>query len=228
MLKTRLFDLEERVPLSKDSIDSFERAREYDLNARISMRFPLERLISLVAPFCKEGSQILNVGSQSGLLALMFGSLNPKVEILGIEENEFLLKTSEENMMLAAMVKSPAKAIFQSGSFARLPVEDKTADIVLSYLPLFRCADPVKLLKECARVCKPEGLVFIYDIARDAEEGMISFILQYISAGQDEFMGSLKASYTSEEVKELLKKAGLDKWVVTKEQLNLRICSKQI
>ena len=39
--------------------------------------------------------------------------------------------------------------------------------------------------------------MILYDLARDADEGMISFILQYTGANHEEFMGALRSSYAA-------------------------------
>lgn len=227
-MANRFFALEERVPAAENLVPTVDRARGYDLSSRISMRFPMERVVSLLSPYCKEGSQVVEVGSATGLLSLMFGAANPDAHVLGIEENVNLLAVAEENAMLATMAHTPARVEFKKGKFHRLPVIDESADIVFCFLTLYRSSDPVRLLQECARVVKPDGLVFFYEMARDAEEGMISFILQYVNTGQEEFMTSLKASYSSEEVVGLLRESGLDGWHVVKEQLNVRISNREM
>jgi len=186
----------------------------------------MERVLLTLSPLFKEGHQVLVVGSQTGLLPLILGGYSPRAEFFGIEENPYLHEVAEENLALAALARSPARVEFRCASMTELPVDDGEADMVISYLPLHRCSDPVKFFRECNRVCKTNGLVFIYDMARDAEEGIISFILQYVSVGHEEFMGSLRASYTTVEVHELLEEAGLGHWPIARESLNLRVTSK--
>jgi ubiquinone/menaquinone biosynthesis C-methylase UbiE len=227
-MHNRFFDLEQRVPVAENAVQTVDRARGYDLSARISMRFPMERVVSLLSPYYKEGSQVVEVGSSTGLLSLMFGAANPGTLVLGVEENVNMLAVAEENATLATMAHTPARVEFKRGKFHRLPVIDESADIVFSFLTLYRSSDPVRLLQECARIVKPDGLVFFYEMARDAEEGMISFILQYVNTGQEEFMTSLKASYSSDELNDLLKAAGLDGWHLVKEQLNVRISNREM
>ena len=74
-------------------------------------------------------------------------------------------------------------------------------------------------------MCKPDGHIYIYDIARDSDEGMISFILQYISSGQEDFLRELRASYTVTEITEILEKAGLGDWKVTADDVNFSIAN---
>ena len=224
----RMFGLEDRVPLKEERIKDFEGARGYDRVSRISMRFPMENIIKDIKELINPGDTILDVGSQSGLLTLMTAGLHPDCEVFGLEEDSFLNEIAEENLTLATLSQTPGKVEFGCGSLTNMPIDDESADLVISYMPLFRVSDPVAFLKECKRVCKKGGTVFIYDMARDADEGTISFILQYVSSGHEEFMQSLHASYSLVEVQELLKEAGLDSWTVTMESLNLKITSREI
>ena len=220
-----MFDLERRVPLEADPVTSVETARGFDRTARISMYFPMDRMVSLLAERCRRATTVVNPGCQTGLLALMMGGRFPNLSIYGIDDNEFFTEVALENLVLANMAKSPARVDYQQARLDHLPIDDGFADIVTSFMPLHRTPNPEGLLGECARICKPDGLVFLYDLARDAEEGAVSFVLQYINAGQDEFMRSLQASYTSREVADLLERVGLAHWHVAKESLNIRISS---
>lgn len=228
MARNKYFDLEKRVIVPDQAFASVEKCREYDLNLRSSLRLPMARVASLLSQFCKKGSQVLEVGSATGLLSLILGGQHPEVDIYGIEENTNLLQVAEENETLAALVNSPARAEFKYGDLSNFPVEDKSVDIVYSYTVLHRFRDPLQTIKECHRVCKPGGLVMIYDLARDADEGMLFFILQYVSDEQDRFMNALRSSFSKEEMVLMLKEAGLTDWHVVHDEVNLCISSKEL
>lgn len=225
----KYFELEQRIP--SEPIQSIEVARAYDASIRISTRIPMERVIARVSPFCNGGTQILDLGCTTGLLSLMLGGRYPNIKIYGIEEDRLLLQVAEENEVLAVMANSPAKVEFHYGVLSDLSdVESESVDIIVSYSSLHRWSDPVKTLQACSRICKPEGIVVICDLARDAEEGVIQFILQYISSEQDQigFMNTLKASYTVHEIERLFKEANLSHWKVFREGVDLWIISKSL
>jgi ubiquinone/menaquinone biosynthesis C-methylase UbiE len=117
---------------------------------------------------------------------------------------------------------------FEMAKLNRLPFPDDSADIVFSFSSLHRWRRPVETLKECARICKPDGVVIIEDMNRHAEEGHITFILQFVKEGGDEFMRSLQAAYTRDEAAELLQEAGLTDWQVVEEDLGLVISSRPL
>jgi ubiquinone/menaquinone biosynthesis C-methylase UbiE len=225
-MQNRFFDLDTRVPLAADRTPTLDRARGYDLTARVSLRFPMERVTTLLSPLCRPDATVVEVGSATGLLSIMLAAACRGAHVIGIEENAQLLGVAEENSALATIARTPARVEFRHGRLSRIPLNDGSADVVFAFLSLYRSTEPVRMLQECARVCKPDGLIFLYEMARDADEGMISFILQYVNTGQAEFMESLKASYSTSEVADLLLEAGLTDWHITREQLNVRITNR--
>ena len=140
-----------------------------------------------------------------------------------VDDNDNLLQVAEENAALAAIVNSPGMVEFKYAELEELPFPDDSFDVVYSYSALHKWNNPEKVISEIQRVCKDDGKVYLYDIARDSDEGMISFILQYISAGQEDFLRELRASYTTEEVKQILKNTGLDDWNVIADDVNLSV-----
>jgi hypothetical protein len=77
-------------------------------------------------------------------------------------------------------------------------------------------------------VCKPEGVVILYDIARDADEGMISFILQYTGANHERFMNAVRRSFATAEMRAQLESLEFNDWSIACEGINLIVSSKPI
>lgn len=228
MYKVMKDDLKERIPISDDYFNSSEICRQYDVNIRTSTIVPMGKATTALSSFCSEGSRILGVGSRTGMFAIRLGGLNPGTDIIGIEENEKLLEISDENTALITLANSPASVELQYGSFEDLPFEDNSMDVVFSYASLHSWKNPVKTLQEIDRVCKPEGLVYIYEMARDADKSLIAFVLGYISKGHEDFIRELKASYTVNEIKKLLDEAGMGHWIVTREEVNMAITNRKL
>lgn len=223
MKKKKIFQLDSRVKEDMNYFDNIEISRDYDLNIRTSMIVPMGKVTTKVTGMCKEGDLILDIGCATGLLALRIGGQNEDVEITAVDDNDNLLQVAEENAALAAIVNSPGMVEFKYAELEELPFPDDSFDVVYSYSALHKWDNPEKVLQEIKRVCKDDGKVYLYDIARDSDEGMISFILQYISGGQEDFLRELRASYTTEEVQQVLKNAGLDDWKVVADDVNLSV-----
>lgn len=223
MKKKSIFQLENRVKECMNHFDDVETARDYDLNIRTSMYVPMGKVTEKVTAMCNKGDSILDVGCATGLLALRIGGQKEVAEITAVDDNDYLLQVANENAALALLVSSPGTVMFKKAELEKLPFEDDSFDIVYSYSALHKWDNPEKVLKEIKRVCKNDGKIYLHDIARDSNEGMISFILQYISAGQKEFLNELRASYTTKEVQQILQNAGLDDWKVEANTVDLYV-----
>jgi ubiquinone/menaquinone biosynthesis C-methylase UbiE len=55
---------------------------------------------------------------------------------------------------------------FRRGDLQHLPLDDASADVVVANMALHHAPDPVAMLREMARVCKPGGRVVITDAIR--------------------------------------------------------------
>ncbi|KUN04786.1 methyltransferase type 11 [Streptomyces yokosukanensis] len=224
----RLLDLAARVPLARPYPD-IEGVRGYDLGMRRSALMAYKRPTERIVANLREGmTDLVEVGFNTGLLSLHVGGRFPDVAISGVEEIQNLVEVAEDNLTLAVWANMAGDVEFEMARLNHLPFPDDSADIVFSFSSLHRWKRPVDTLKECARICKPDGVVIIEDTNRHAEEGHITFILQFVKEGGDEFMRSLQASYTPEEVADLLGQAGLQDWQVAEEDLGLVISSRPL
>ncbi|QCX80821.1 hypothetical protein C9F11_36190 [Streptomyces sp. YIM 121038] len=225
---TRLLDLDARVPQTAPYAD-IEGVRAYDLGMRRSALMAYKRPTDRIMAHVRDGmTDLVEVGFNTGLLSLHVAGKLPHLAVSGVEENQNLVDVAEDNLTLAVWANTEGDVEFELAKLSRLPFPDDSADIVFSFSSLHRWRRPVETLKECARICKPDGLVIIEDINRHAEEGHITFILQFVKEGGDEFMRSLQSAYCREEAVDLLGQAGLADWHVVEEDLGLVISSRPI
>jgi len=219
----------ERIPLADDPYGSAERARGYDLMvARDSLLYPMERVVSLLGPQSHAGITTANLGSETGILALMYGARCPQVHIIGLEPSTAFLQVAEENLTLARLAGFRARLEFRKSSFLSLPLEDHGVDILFTNNQLYRCDDIVGLLRECRRLVKPDGLVMLYELVRDADPQKLRFVSQWLRDGQKEFWRTVNACYTTAEISAALVSAGLEGWRMYREQLAVCIASKPV
>ncbi|MFD3734124.1 class I SAM-dependent methyltransferase [Streptomyces sp. NPDC058632] len=225
---TRLLDLTDRVPQPSPH-DDIDKVRVYDLGMRRSALMAYKRPSDRILANVRDGmSDLVEVGFNTGLLSLHVAGKLPDLAVSGVEENQNLVDVAEDNLTLAVWANTAGDVEFEMAKLHRLPFPDDSADIVFSFSSLHRWRRPVETLRECARICKPDGVVIIEDMNRHAEEGHITFILQFVKEGGGEFMRSLQAAYTREEATELLREAGLTDWQVVEEDLGLVICSRSL
>ncbi|MEJ8637056.1 methyltransferase domain-containing protein [Streptomyces sp. NPDC006475] len=223
-----LLDLAERVPLTQPFTD-MEAVRAYDLGMRRSALMAYKRPTERVLAAHRDGmTDFVDIGFNTGLLSLHISGRLPEVAVSGVEEHNNLVDVAEDNLTLCVWSNMAGDVEFEHSKLSRLPFADDSADIVYSFSSLHRWRRPVETLKEAARICKPGGTVLIEDVNRLAEEGHITFILQFVKEGGEQFMRSLKAAYSPEQAQELLREAGLDDWHVVEEDLGLVISNRPV
>ena len=223
-----LLDLVERVPLERPYTD-IETVRAYDLGMRRSALMAYKRPTERILAAHRDGmTDFVDIGFNTGLLSLHVSGRLPEVAVSGVEEFQSLVDVAEDNLTLGIWANMAGDVEFELSKLSRLPFPDDSADIVYSFSSLHRWRRPVETLKEAARICKPDGVILIEDVNRMAEEGHITFILQFVKEGGEQFMRSLQAAYSLEQAQELLREAGLDDWHVIEEDLGLVISNHPI
>ena len=226
--EARLLDLEHRVPQERPWED-IEQVRAYDLGMRRSALMAYKRPTERILANVRGGmTDLVEVGSNTGLLSLHVAGKLPDLAFSGVEEVQNLLEVAEDNLTLGVWASMAGDVEFELCKLHRMPFEDHSADIVFSFSSLHRWKRPVETLKECARICKPDGVVIIEDVNRLAEEGHITFILQFVKEGGEQFMRSLQAGFSRDEALDLLQDAGLSDWQVVEEDLGLVISSRPL
>jgi ubiquinone/menaquinone biosynthesis C-methylase UbiE len=223
----RIFDLAERVT-SPDPFDEVDKCREFDRTMRTQLIIPMQHLMKLLDPHVSKAEDVLEVGCGAGLLSLRLAAQNKQAEFFGVDSNDHFLEVARENAIFANLVSYGGKFNCDYARLTRLPFEDDSFDVVFSFCSVARWDRPEKVIAECARVCRPGGTVVIYDLARDAAEGMISFVLQYSAGDADQFMRSLRSGYTVPEMQEMLAGLGLESWSVAREGINLVVSSRPL
>jgi Methylase involved in ubiquinone/menaquinone biosynthesis len=192
------------------------------------MIIPTQHMMKILAPFCRPTTKLLEVGAGTGILSLRLASLFPDCEFFAVETNDAFLTVIRENTIFANLLNYGGRFSYEWARYSRLPVATASVDVVFSFCSLNRWTEPLATIKECNRVCKPEGLVVLYDLARDADEGMISFVLQYTGANHEQFMGAMRSSFSVAELQAELAGVSLEGWRVTREGINLIVSSREI
>lgn len=224
---TRIFDLEHRVS-GPDPFTEVETCRDFDRTMRTQLIIPMQHLMKLLAPYVADAEQVLEVGCGPGLVSLRLAALHKQAEFTAVDANDRFLEVARENAVFANLVNYGGRFTCDWSHSTRLPFEDDSFDVVFSFCAVPRWSRPAMTIAECARVCRPGGTVIVYDLARDADEGMISFVLQYSAGEADQFMRSLRSGYTVPEMRELLTGLGLDDWSVAREGINLVVSSRPL
>lgn len=112
-------------------------------------------------PVLAAGMRVLDVGCGPGTITLDLAELVTPGEVVGVENVEEPLRAARE----AAEERGDRGTKFQIGDALALPFEDDSFDVVHAHQVLQHLTDPVRGLREMARVCRPGGWV----AAREAD-----------------------------------------------------------
>jgi ubiquinone/menaquinone biosynthesis C-methylase UbiE len=112
-------------------------------------------------PHLKASDYVLDVGCGPGTITADLAALVPEGKVVGSDAVETVLSQAEEY----ASSRGLTNVTFQQVDANALPFEDDTFDVVHCHQVLQHVKDPVAILKEMRRVCKPGGVV----AAREAD-----------------------------------------------------------
>lgn len=105
------------------------------------------------------------------------------------------------------------------GDAKRLPIGDRSVDVVVSNSLLHHLSDPTLLWLELRRVVKQGGFVFLRDLFRpETEDKAREIVARYAGEAskilQEEYYRSLLSAFTRDEIRAQLDSVGLGDWVV--------------
>jgi ubiquinone/menaquinone biosynthesis C-methylase UbiE len=210
---------------SFQGIDDSDAAEEYDRISR-SPPFRLIRrsFVGKLKKYAAEGT-ITDVGCGPGYLLQLIAKECPAMQLVGVDISKTMLeraKANFESLGLAGRVE------FKEGSADHLPFEDQSQDVIVSTLSLHHWADPEAAFNEIYRVLKPGGKMLVLDLMRDSPRMFVwvlwfaqnvAFRIIGLSAMRriNEPTGSLFASYTSQEIEDIMSKTNFSDWKMEAE-----------
>ncbi len=150
--------------MSSPSMDHKGRVvQEFTRQAQAYAASPLianpDRLVALVqAVQAEAGMHVLDVATGPGFVAAAFAEVD--CEVVGLDLTNAPLKLAEQMRDSRGLTNLR----FQQGDAEKLPFEQQSFDIVVSRYAMHHFEDPRRVLREMARVCRPQGKVVIQDL----------------------------------------------------------------
>jgi ubiquinone/menaquinone biosynthesis C-methylase UbiE len=156
------------------------------------------RLIDAIAP--AHESRVLEVACGPGFLALAFAERCR--EVVGIDLTDAPLDIAERKRKERGL----ANLCFQRGDAERLPFPDNDFDVAVCRLALHHMEKPGGVLREMARVCRPQGKVVVEDLVSSEHRARGDYQNQFERLRDPSHTRALAPS----ELIELLTAAGLE------------------
>ncbi len=110
----------------------------------------------------QEGQRVLDCATGTGDLAIAFKKIvGPQGKVIGTDFCKEMLEFAP-----AKAKQQNLDVIFQQADVMKLPFSDRSFDVVSISFGIRNVADPLKALKEMARVTKPGGQVMILEFGQ--------------------------------------------------------------
>jgi ubiquinone/menaquinone biosynthesis C-methylase UbiE len=199
-----------RIRLDEAFFKDAALARFYDEHARRFMGVIYRRFADRVNALDLTGKRVLDIGSGTGLLAIVLAKEHPEWQVTGIDISEDMLNLARET---AARNDLSGRVLFQNASAEDLPFPDGSFDLVVSNASLHLWKDPVKVMDEIARVTAPGGYCLIWDNLRFFLSrlvlGLLGRALRMNKPQRQLWMEAVASAFTPGEAKALLKKSAM-------------------
>jgi SAM-dependent methyltransferase len=147
----------------------------------------------------RPGEVVVDLGSGGGIDVLLAAKkVGPEGKAIGIDMTDEMLERARRNAEKAGAMN----AEFRKGTIDELPLEDASADCIISNCVINLAPDKRAVFREMARVLKPGGRVAVSDIA--LKKPLPPEISQDLLA----YVGCIAGAIPIEEYREGLKEAG--------------------
>jgi ubiquinone/menaquinone biosynthesis C-methylase UbiE len=201
---------DKRIPLDEAFFKDAALARFYDKHARRFMGKIFRRFAGCVNSLDLAGKRVLDIGTGTGLLALILAQQHPEWQVTGIDISEDMLKVARET---ATRNNLSDLTVFQQAAAEALPFPHGSFDLVVSNASLHLWKDPLKVMDEMARVAAPGGYCFIRDNLRlsmfNPLLGLLGVVMGMNKDQRRLWIKAIDSSYTPGEAKALLRQSAM-------------------
>lgn len=168
-----------------------------------------ERLAELAAAVGE--AEALDLGTGPADIPIRVARLKPGWRITAADASAAMLDIARRNVDAAGL---RGRIVLVHSDAKRMELPSAAYDVVFSNSIIHHITDTHALWSEVARVAKPGALIFFRDLARPASPAAARAIVDAYAGAesavlQEEYYRSLLSSYTIEEVRAQLAKAGL-------------------
>ncbi|MGH7912363.1 MAG: arsenite methyltransferase [Candidatus Dormibacteraceae bacterium] len=171
--------------------------QEVGLEAGVSLGCGNPTLLADLRP----GQVVLDLGSGGGLDVLLSARrVAPGGQAYGVDMTDEMLELAERNRAQAGI----DNATFLKGTIERVPLPDRSVDVVISNCVINLAEDKGAVLREAARVLRSDGLLAVADMVR------IEDLAPDVQQTVDAWAGCIAGSIPVDDYRSQLGAAGFD------------------
>jgi ubiquinone/menaquinone biosynthesis C-methylase UbiE len=178
----------------------------------------------LVALGIPQEGRVLDIGTGPGFVAIEVARLlqGQRVSVIGMDLSRAMLAVAAENAQRARLGEMLS---WREGDAKAIPFGDAEFDLVVSSGSLHHWEKPLAVFDEIARILKPNGHCVVRDSRRLQEWAplLLAHIIG-LTLPRDfrcHYWGSIRSSYTPEEVRATLERSRLRGWRVETDVMDL-------
>ena len=149
----------------------------------------------------KEGEVVVDIGSGGGIdVFLSANKVKDSGKVIGIDMTDEMLEKARKNANQGAYTNVE----FRKGDIERrIPVEDSTADLVISNCVINLTTDKISTFKETYRILKDDGRIIISDLVTDRK-------VDKNSVNIEKWCSCIDGALTKENYLDSIRKAGFN------------------
>jgi ubiquinone/menaquinone biosynthesis C-methylase UbiE len=162
----------------------------------------------------KEGEVVVDIGSGAGIdVFLSANKVKDSGKVIGIDMTDQMLEKARKNAKQGAYTNVE----FRKGDIElRIPVEDSTADVVISNCVINLTTDKISTFKEIYRILKEGGRTIISDLVTDMQ-------VDKNSVNVEKWCSCIDGALTKENYLDSIRKAGFNSPQVLQERTHLEV-----
>ena len=166
----------------------------------------------------KKGETIVDLGAGGGIDCFIAAKkLGKKGKVIGIDMTDEMVEKAAVNAEKVAKVLGYNVVEFRRGNIMELPVDDNSADLVISNCSINLTEDKTKVLDEIFRILKPGGRFIISDIVSDKP------VPGYMKRDKELWSACLSGALTDRKFRETAENAGFPDTRLTKNYLYKKV-----
>ncbi|MCA8982826.1 MAG: class I SAM-dependent methyltransferase [Planctomycetaceae bacterium] len=150
--------LEPEVMDDEAEVAEYDAMPHDDVNARF-----VEDFLVRFPPGAIATATVLDLGTGTALIPLLLLQREPGLRVTAVDRSAAMLRMAARH---ACRFGQQERLDLVEADVCRLPFADRSFDMVLSNSLLHHLPEPVRCLREAARVLRPGGMLFLRDLFR--------------------------------------------------------------